>query len=215
MKGRQVPVQVFVADEQSDQPVDPARIGALAERVLADRGIRGEAELTVLFVDEEAIASLNERFLGREGPTDVLAFPIEDGTDLTGPVAPPAAAPPTGSGPGRGPAGLDEVADRLPGGPGSVPLLLGDVVACPAVAHRNARRHEVSYDDELALLVVHGILHLLGSDHELEEEAEEMEAIERDLLAKYHRSGASDGSDGPARSAGSAGEPSSTGGKAS
>ena len=47
-----------------------------------------------------------------------------------------------------------------------MPLLLGDVVICPEVAFRNAPAHAGSYDDEIALLVVHGILHLLGMDHE-------------------------------------------------
>ena len=42
-------------------------------------------------------------------------------------------------------------------------MLLGDVVICPAVAARNAVEHEVSFEDEVALLVVHGLLHLLGT----------------------------------------------------
>ncbi len=46
-----------------------------------------------------------------------------------------------------------------------VPRLLGDVVICPAVAAANAPEHAGSYDDEIALLLVHGVLHLLGMDH--------------------------------------------------
>ncbi|MDA8040263.1 MAG: rRNA maturation RNase YbeY, partial [Actinomycetota bacterium] len=46
--------------------------------------------------------------------------------------------------------------------------------------------HAGSYDDELALLLVHGILHLLGMDHERGDEAAEMEALEHELLARYH-----------------------------
>ena len=181
-----MPIQVFVADEQSDRPVDPGRIGELAERVLSDRGIRGDAELTVLFVDEGAIGSLNQRFLGRTGPTDVLAFPIEDGEDLTGPLAPPGSPLFAGTGPGRRPAGLPGDEDDVLTG-GDVPLLLGDVVICPEVAHRNAPEHTGSYDDEIALLVVHGILHLLGLDHDDEREAEQMEALEQELLERHHR----------------------------
>jgi len=182
-----VPIRVFVADEQSDRPVDPGRIGELAERVLGDRGVRGDAELMVLFVDEQAIASLNERFLGKKGPTDVLSFPIEDGEDLTGPLAPPGTPLGAGTGPGRGPAApYGDEADRAVAG-GDVPLLLGDVVICPEVAHRNAADHIGSYDDEIALLVVHGILHLLGMDHEDEAEAEEMEALEQELLRRHLR----------------------------
>jgi len=183
-----VPIQVFVADEQSDRPVDPSRMGDLAERILADRGIRGDAELTVLFVDEGAIGSLNERFLGKKGPTDVLSFPIEDGEDFVGPLAPPKSSPATGSGPGRGPAGpYGDDSDQLYPGSGGMPLLLGDVVICPEVAHRNAPEHAGTYEDEIALLLVHGILHLLGMDHQVEDEAEQMEALEQELLARHHR----------------------------
>ena len=77
-----------------------------------------------------------------------------------------------------------------------VPVLLGDVVICPDVAARNAPEHEGdrhsgSYEDEVALLVVHGILHLLGMDHEDPEEAEKMEAREQELLDEHHRPGSS------------------------
>jgi probable rRNA maturation factor len=69
-----------------------------------------------------------------------------------------------------------------------MPVLLGDVVVCPSVAARNATEHGVEEDDELALLVVHGLLHLLGMDHDAEDEAERMERRERELLARFHRS---------------------------
>jgi probable rRNA maturation factor len=66
-------------------------------------------------------------------------------------------------------------------------MLLGDVVICPTMAARNAVEHEVSFEDEVALLVVHGLLHLLGLDHEDEAEAERMEAMEQQLLARFYR----------------------------
>jgi probable rRNA maturation factor len=80
---------------------------------------------------------------------------------------------------GTGPGSIEEDTDRL--------LLLGDVVICPAVAARNAVDHGVTFDDEIALLVVHGILHLLGMDHEIDAEAERMEQRERQLLARHYR----------------------------
>jgi probable rRNA maturation factor len=64
---------------------------------------------------------------------------------------------------------------------------LGDVVVCPEVAQLNAPGHAGTYDDELALLIVHGVLHLLGMDHEIDAEADAMEAKERSLLADHHR----------------------------
>jgi probable rRNA maturation factor len=162
-------VDVYAADEQADQPVDLDRWVALARSVLADRGVKGEVEVSLLFVDEAAIAALNERFLERSGPTDVLAFPIEDEPG------------PSGRSPDLGGTG--------PGSePGEEPLLLlGDVVICPAVAARNATEHGVAGDDEMALLVVHGLLHLLGMDHKVEAEAKRMEQLERTLLGRYNR----------------------------
>jgi probable rRNA maturation factor len=164
-----VTVDVFAADEQSDHPVDTLRWARLAEAVLGEEGLTGDAELSVLFVDEGAIAELNSRFLGKEGPTDVLAFPIDDE-----PIESGRSPDSGGTGPG------------MPSEPEDMPVLLGDIVICPAVAYRNAPEHAGSYDDEVALLVVHGLLHLMGMDHQEDEEAEEMEAKERELLGRHY-----------------------------
>jgi|SoiMethySBSTD1v2_1073268.scaffolds.fasta_scaffold2294318_1 probable rRNA maturation factor len=163
--------EVFVADEQKDVPVDLARWSALAEAVLHEEGVRGAAELSVLFVDETSIAELNERFMEHAGPTDVLAFPID--ADAVWAVHDPLA-----SGPDRAEPDLDEI-----------PLLLGDVVVCPAVAARNAPDHAGTIDDELALLVVHGVLHVLGYDHAEPDEAASMRARELALLEAHHWGG--------------------------
>jgi probable rRNA maturation factor len=166
-----MPIEVFVADEQSDHPVDGPRWDKLARAVLKAEKVKGDAELSVLFVDEETIAGLNKRFLGKSGPTDVLAFPLDDDPDE--PVRWPDAGGPA---PGR-----------EPPEPSDLPMLLGDVVICPSVAARNAPEHAGTYDDELALLLVHGILHLLGMDHVEEADAKKMEARERALLAEFHK----------------------------
>lgn len=162
-------VDVFAADEQTDHPVDTLRWARLAEAVLEQEDLGGDAELSVLFVDESSIAELNSRFLGKEGPTDVLAFPIDEE-----PVESGRSPDSGGTGPG------------MPSEPEDLPVLLGDIVICPAVAARNAPEHAGNYDDELALLVVHGLLHLMGMDHDDDEEAEEMEAKERELLARHY-----------------------------
>ena len=74
-------VEVFGVDEQDDQPVELARWVDLATAALLDAGVRGEAELSLLFVDEAMMADLNQRFMGEDGPTDVLAFPLDDPID--------------------------------------------------------------------------------------------------------------------------------------
>jgi probable rRNA maturation factor len=161
---------VFVSDEQNSMPIDVERWQRLALAVLADEGVEGECELSVMFVDEETITDLNVRFMDAEGPTDVLSFPIDGDPATSGRW-------PDDGGPGP---------DRLEDDPEDVPLLLGDVVVCPIIANRNAPKHAGSLDDEIALLIVHGILHLLGMDHSLDIERVAMQARERELLATHH-----------------------------
>lgn len=69
---------------------------------------------------------------------------------------------------------------------GAPPGVVGDVVVCPVVAWANAPAHAGSADDEVALLVVHGALHLLGHDHADDDERGAMRSRERDLLATLH-----------------------------
>lgn len=170
-------VEVFAADEQSAHPVDTLRWVRLARSVLEAEGVKGEAELSLLFVDEQAMSDLNKRFAGKDGPTDVLAFPIDE-EPAEGGRSPDSG----GSGPGWVPVEASEL-----------PTLLGDVVICPSVALRHATESESSYEDELALLTVHGILHLMGMDHVDDEEAQAMEKREQELLDRFHRSSAEGG----------------------
>jgi probable rRNA maturation factor len=112
------------------------------------------AELCIKVVDEDTIATLNEQWMEKTGPTDVLAFPMDE-------LRP----------------GL--VNDEPQEG------VLGDVVLCPAVAERQAARAGHPTADELDLLTVHGILHLLGYDHAEPEEHTEMFALQARLLAEW------------------------------
>jgi probable rRNA maturation factor len=151
-------VSVFLADEQDD-PIDAEPLRRLAELVLEEERFPADTEVTLLFVGEDQIATYNDRFMHREGATDVLAFPIEH-------LKP----------------GL--VPQRKPGGP---PLNIGDVVIAPAYVQAQAEATGVSFNDDLSLMVVHGLLHLLGYDHQDDEEAERMEQRERQLLARARR----------------------------
>jgi len=114
-------------------------------------------ECTLLFVDSERIAELNHLHRNKPAATDVLSFPLD----------------------GAGAATADD--------------LIGDIVICPEIAANHAADHEGqdshrgTLDDELALLVVHGVLHLLGFDHLDDDEAEAMEAREQELLSAYYR----------------------------
>jgi probable rRNA maturation factor len=163
-------IDVYGVDEQTDHEVDLGRWVELARCVLHAEGVRGESELSLLFVDEGVMTELNKRFMDGDGPTDVLAFPIDDPIDG-----------------GRWPDSGSTGPDREPPEVNDLPTLLGDVVICPSIAARQAPEHAGSYDDELALLVVHGILHVLGHDHADPEEQAAMQAKERDLLARFHQ----------------------------
>jgi probable rRNA maturation factor len=150
---------IFLADEQTDQ-VGLSDLHFLAQLVLREEGYSDEVEVTLIFISESEMSAYNERFLDRSGPTDVLAFPVED---LLPGVVP----------------------ETDPRGP---PLMLGDVIIAPGYVRRQAESNGVGFDDEMALIVTHGILHLLGYDHVEDEDAERMEARERELLALAGRS---------------------------
>jgi len=162
-------IDIYAADEQHDERIDLEAWVALANGALSDEGRarpgRGLFDLPRRTGHRGAESAVH----GKEGSTDVLSFPIDNEPEPSGRV--PDAG---GSGPGEPP---------LP----EIPQLVGDIVICPAVAARNAVEHECSLDDELALLVVHGVLHLLGWDHAEDDEAERMEARERELLARHYK----------------------------
>jgi probable rRNA maturation factor len=131
----------------------------LAAATLAAEGFTDNVEVAITFVDEASMAQLNSTHLGKPGPTDVLSFPLEELT------------------PGA-------IAEHPVGGP---PQNIGDIFICPTVVADNAKAVAVSFEDEMALMVVHGLLHLLGYDHIVDSEAEQMEQRERDLLAAVWR----------------------------
>jgi probable rRNA maturation factor len=163
--------EVFCANEQSAVDVDIAKWQSLAAAVLKAEGVRGGTELSIFFVDEANMSELNAEHMGEQGPTDVLSFPI-DGGEVVEVLA--------------GPSGGTKGPDRSPVDRGDLPLLLGDIVICPEVAVRQAPDHAGTVDDEFALLVTHGLLHILGWDHATSDERDRMWARERELLSAHH-----------------------------
>jgi probable rRNA maturation factor len=125
-----------------------------AEHAYVVAGPAEEAELCVVLADDDFVRSLNKTYRGKDKPTNVLSFP--------------AGAIPVAVGP-----------EPLLG---LGPKLLGDVVLARETISREAEEQGKSFADHLSHLVVHGVLHLLGQDHEEDTEAEEMEALERDIL---------------------------------
>ncbi|WP_326637399.1 rRNA maturation RNase YbeY [Streptosporangium sp. NBC_01755] len=148
-------------NNESGVEIDEGLIVSLAGHVLERMGINPLAELSILVVDEEAMSALHEQWMGEPGPTDVLAFPMDE-------LRP---------GPGAG--------ARQEGDTPTDPALLGDVVLCPQVAAKQAAEAGHSTEAELELLCTHGILHLLGFDHAEPEEHKEMFGLQGELLESW------------------------------
>ncbi|MEV6923159.1 rRNA maturation RNase YbeY [Dactylosporangium sp. NPDC051485] len=151
-------MSIEIANE-SGADVDSDTILAVARHALDEMGVNPLAELSVLLVDVEYMTELNHRWMDGDGPTDVLAFPMDEGS-----------------------------VDHGPGEGSGEPALLGDIVLCPEVAAKQAAAAGHSTIDELALLTVHGILHLLGYDHAEPEEEAEMFGLQARLLESWRKS---------------------------
>jgi probable rRNA maturation factor len=150
-------MSVEIANE-SGEDVDERELMALARHVLDELDVNPQAELSVLLVDIATMERLHRRYMNEPGPTDVLAFPMDELQ------------------PGR----RDEDTRAQP-------ALLGDVVLCPQVAADQAAAAGHNADDELHLLCAHGVLHLLGYDHGDPEEEQEMFAVQGRLLESWRR----------------------------
>lgn len=147
-------MNIFFGNEQNE-PVDEAALRRFAQVILEAEGFPGGTEMAVILVDAGQMAEYNQRFMDREGPTDVLSFPLAD-------LEPGAIPVPVANDP---------------------PVALGDVFLCPSEIGLHAAAEGVDSEDFLFLLLAHGILHLLGYGHDDDDSAELMEDRERQLLA--------------------------------
>ncbi|MCX7817279.1 MAG: rRNA maturation RNase YbeY [Syntrophales bacterium] len=121
---------IFIANYQRKFKLNRRKILKIIDQILNLLQIRN-SEISVLFLDDEKIRELNRSFLGRDRPTNVMAFPQKEGES-----------------------------------PETQYNLLGDVVISVETASREAHEAEIPLEDELTYLLIHGILHLLGYDHE-------------------------------------------------
>ncbi|KWX00105.1 rRNA maturation RNase YbeY [Carbonactinospora thermoautotrophica] len=144
-------------NNESGYEVDEETLVQLARFVLDRMRIHPLAELSILLVDSATMEQLHIQWMDEPGPTDVLAFPMDELR------------------PGR-----EEEPEPEPG-------LLGDVVLCPEVAEQQARQAGHSTEEELHLLCTHGILHLLGYDHGTPEEERQMFGLQNELLAAWRQ----------------------------
>jgi probable rRNA maturation factor len=156
-------------NNESGAAVDEAALMGLGRYLLDEMHINPQAELSVVLLDADAMAALHQQWMDVSGPTDVMAFPMDEADspiDSGGTTEPPR-SPSTDDSPGQ--------------------ALLGDVVLCPEVAAQQAAQAGHSVESELHLLCTHGILHLLGYDHGEPDEEREMFQLQARLLAGWTR----------------------------
>ena len=152
---RMVEINVLV-DEGIEGCPAPSWLQGIARQVLVAQGAGAEVELGLVIATEERVKQLNRDYRGRDEPTDVLAFSTREevGADL-----PPFVQPPDGV------------------------LHLGEVIISYPQAVIQAEEHRHSIKKEIAILTIHGVLHLLGYEHDKPELARQMRAREAELLS--------------------------------
>ena len=123
-------------------------------RQAMNRPLPSQVEISVVLTDDSTIQAYNRDHRGQDKPTNVLSFPLVEAAELGG----------------------------LTHFPPGVPVPLGDLVFAYETIKREAEAADISLDTHLAHLMVHGLLHLLGFDHETDPEADQMEALEAHIL---------------------------------
>jgi len=142
---------------ESGVEVDVASLIRLCRFVLRRMRLHPQTEMTMRLVDPPTITTFNERWMDKQGPTDVLSFPMDELTRAG-----------EGVDPSEGESGY-----------------LGDIALCPQIAEQQASAAGHDAEDEIALLTVHGILHLMGYDHATAAEHAEMFGVQGRLLLEW------------------------------
>lgn len=148
-------MSIEVANESGIE-VDEQDMIEAAKYALARMDVHPAAELSITLVDMTTMADLHMRWMDLPGPTDVMSFPMDE-------IVP--GGRPDASAPG--------------------PQVLGDIVLCPEFAMGQAKESGSSLIAEIAMLTVHGVLHLLGYDHAEPAEEKEMFGIQGELLQAF------------------------------
>ncbi|TRZ49801.1 MAG: rRNA maturation RNase YbeY [Dehalococcoidia bacterium] len=142
-------------DDDLEGHLEVSWLQGVAEQVLAAQDAGSGVELGLVITGQEKVQQLNRRYLGRDEPTDVLAFSMLPETDRSPFITPP-----------------DGV------------LHLGEVIISYPQAVTQAEEHQHSVEREIAILIIHGVLHLLGFEHDKPELESEMRAREKEILSR-------------------------------
>jgi probable rRNA maturation factor len=153
---RVMEVNVLI-EEGLEVTLDPARLQWILEKTLLFENVPANIELSLIITGQDRIQELNREYRGKDQPTDVLSFTMSEKKD-----------------------GGEEVAFITP--PDGL-LHLGEVIISYPQALFQAGEHGHSIDKEAAILIVHGVLHILGYDHDISDQAAVMETREKEILA--------------------------------
>jgi len=145
----------ILVDEGVEADLDRGWLEAVARKLLTAENIGAKAEVGLVISTGERVQELNRDYRGQDEPTDVLAFSARDEADGLPPFIPP-------------PDGV---------------LHLGEVIISYPQALIQAEEHGHPIKKELSILLIHGLLHLLGYDHEESEAERKMQAREKELLS--------------------------------
>ena len=167
MCGYVVNVQVYEAFEDV---VSVSTLTRIATRALRVGQAADAASLDVVVADDAAVRELNLRYRGLDETTDVLAFAFDHPGQYEGDGPPPTLAAPEGF----------VIAGQDSG-------FAGEVVVSYPQCERQAGEHSHTTGEEMALLITHGVLHLLGHDHADLSEEREMQALEQTILASLNK----------------------------
>ena len=149
-------------DEEFEASIEEGWLQSVVERVLIAQGVSSDVELGLVIASEERVQQLNQSYIGKNEPTDVLAFamlPEQSAQGVPGADFPAFVVPPDGV------------------------RHLGEVIISYPQAAAQAEEHQHSVKREIAILIIHGVLHLLGYDHDEPALKRLMTARETEILS--------------------------------
>ena len=148
-----------LVDPAFEKDIEVSWLQTIARQVLVAQGTDANAELGLVITGQQRIQELNRNYLDRDEPTDVLAFHMLPGAGEGESEDTPFIVPPDGM------------------------LHLGEVIISYPQAAIQAEEHRHSAKREIAILTIHGVLHLLGYDHAVPEQQRQMSAEEAAILS--------------------------------
>ena len=152
-------MEIIIDIQHGEHMLQGIQLEELAVFTLKHEEIPDNTEVSISFVTDEEIAQLNAEYRGKEGPTDVLSFECD---------------------------GLDDDMLLFEDDQFEVPeFALGDIVIAPDVALKQSADYGTTFEQEISVLLVHGLLHLCGYDHIEDEDAAIMEPLEREILSAW------------------------------